>query len=54
MRKEQRVEKSDAATRWHYETIRNERLMEKWKREIVAVQGAASQKNTPLARVIAE
>ena len=54
MPKDQKVERGDAATRWHYETIRNERLVEKWQREIVQVQGAASQKNTPLARVIAE
>lgn len=54
MSKEERVTRSDAATKWHYETIRNERLIAKWTEEIKEVQRAATQKHTPLYRVMAQ
>ena len=54
MAKEDKVRRSDIATTWHYTTIRNERLIDKWKREIRQVQSAASQEHTPLYRVMAE
>ena len=52
MPKDERKKRSDLATLWHYTTIRNERLVDKWKNEIKQVQRAATEKNTPLYKVM--